>query len=73
MEDSRTRQIFQTSGKVHGRTEKRIYCLDTDISWFSEKEKWKELKAFGKCSFISQEKEKRLLRQGISSAQLMMT
>ena len=32
MEDSRTRQIFQTSGKGHGRTEKRIYFLDTDIS-----------------------------------------
>ncbi len=49
MEDSRIRQIFQTSGKGHGRKEKRICFLDTDISWFPEKERWKGLKAFGKC------------------------
>lgn len=62
MEDSKSRQTFQTNGKGHGRIEKRIYYLDTNISWFSEKEKWKGLKAFGKC-------ESHIIRKGKESVE----
>lgn len=42
-------QIYETNDKGHGRIEKRIYYLDTDINWFSNLIEWKNLKAFGKC------------------------
>lgn len=42
-------QVYETREKGHGRTEKRIYYLDTDIRWFADLKDWKNLKAFGKC------------------------
>ena len=42
-------QVFETNDKGHGRIEKRVYYLDTDVSWFSDLKEWKNLKAFGKC------------------------
>ena len=42
-------QVYETNDKGHGRIEKRIYYLDTDVSWFSDLKEWENLKAFGKC------------------------
>ena len=52
-------QIYETNDKGHGRIEKRIYYLDTDIKWFSDLREWENLKAFGKCEshVISKGKE----------------
>jgi transposase DDE domain len=42
-------QVYETNDKGHGRIEKRIYYLDTDIKWFCELKEWQGLRAFGKC------------------------
>jgi len=46
-----------------------MYTVDTGISWFSQKEEWKGLKAFGKCEGIvtTKGKKKRETRYFISS------
>jgi predicted transposase YbfD/YdcC len=45
---------YETVDKGHGRIERRVYTIDTDVDRFSEKKRWKGLKAFGKCeSFIT--------------------
>lgn len=44
-----SRQVYETSEKGHGRTERRTYYLDTDIGWFPDLKDWKSLRAFGKC------------------------
>ncbi len=41
-------QFFETDdNKNHGRAEHRIYCLETDISWFKQCDEWNGLKAVG--------------------------
>ncbi|MBQ7167425.1 MAG: ISAs1 family transposase [Treponema sp.] len=39
----------ETLVKGHGRIEKRIYTLDTDIGWFADRKQRKGLAAFRKC------------------------
>ena len=48
-EGTESRSSCETRDKGHGRIEKRIYTLDTDIGWFADRKQWKGLAAFGKC------------------------
>lgn len=48
-EGGNTRKTFETFDKGHGRIEKRLYTLDTDIDWFADKKEWQGVVAFGKC------------------------
>ena len=41
------RSVHTSFDKGHGRTERRIYTLDTTIGWFEGKKEWKRLAAFG--------------------------
>lgn len=43
------RKTYETLDKGHGRIERRIYTLDTDIGWFAGRKEWQGLSAFGKC------------------------
>ena len=44
--------------KGHGRIERRIYTLDTNIGWFEDKKEWKHLAAFGMVESIVTRKGK---------------
>ena len=48
-EERKSWQIYETNEKGHGRIEKRIYYLETDVKWFANLKEWPGLKAFGKC------------------------
>lgn len=69
IKESETRQVYETNDKGHGRIEKRIYSLETNIKWFEDKKEWKGLKAFGKCEthIIKKCKERVETRYFISS------
>ena len=42
-EGTESRSSCETIDKGHGRIEKRIYTLDTDIGWFTDRKQWKGL------------------------------
>lgn len=42
-------QVYETNDKGHGRIEKRVYYLGTDVIWFHDLEECENLTAFGKC------------------------
>ena len=46
-----------TYDKGHGRIEKRIYRLLTDISWLKQKDEWRGLKALGMVKSVVTEKD----------------
>ena len=45
-----------TYDKGHGRIEKRVYRLLTDISWLEQKDEWRGLKALGMVKSVVTEK-----------------
>lgn len=55
--------------KDHGRTEKREYCLCTNLKWLTEKDEWKNLGAVGmvKCHRATQKGESTETRYFITS------
>ena len=53
-----TRSVHTTFDKGHGRIERRIYTLDTNIGWFEDKKEWKHLAAFGMVESIVTRKGK---------------
>ena len=53
-----TRSVHTTFDKGHGRIERRIYTLDTNIGWFEDKMEWKHLAAFGMVESIVTRKGK---------------
>ena len=63
------RTVYTTFDKGHGRIERRIYTLDTQIGWFEQKKEWKKLAAFGMVESIvtRKGKETREKRYFISS------
>jgi len=42
----------------HGRIERRVYTLETDIEWLTQKPEWKGLRAIGRVQSFIFEKEK---------------
>ena len=69
MPATRSRTTCTTFDIGHGRTERRIYTLDTDIGWFADRKAWKKLCAFGMCESIvwSKGKERTEKRYFITS------
>lgn len=55
---SSARTVYTTFDKGHGRIERRIYTLDTQIGWFEQKKEWKKLAAFGMVESIVTRKGK---------------
>ena len=52
------RTVYTTLDKGHGRIERRIYTLDTQIGWFEQQKEWKNLAAFGMVESIVTRKGK---------------
>lgn len=53
-----SRSRCETFDKGHGRIERRIYTLDTNIQWFTDRKEWTHLAAFGMCESIINHKGK---------------
>lgn len=50
--DTNKIDFHQTIDKGHGRIETRRYWQSTDMDWFEDKARWKELKSFGMVESI---------------------
>ena len=55
--------FFQTLEKDHGRIETRRYWQSTDIDWFEDKKRWKQLRSVGMVESIRRVKGKNTIER----------
>lgn len=58
-----TMDSFKTLGKDHGRIETRRYWQSTDIEWFEDKKRWKQLRSVGMVESIRSVKGKNTIER----------
>jgi predicted transposase YbfD/YdcC len=58
-ESENVTQTTVTLSDGHGRIERRVYALETDIEWLSQKNNWRGLQAIGKVQSFVEERGKK--------------